>query len=145
MMKVGITNRCSDLPIPSRSTSQASGFDLRAAVDAAIILRPGERALIPTGISLAIPPGYEGQVRARSGLAVKQGIALVNAPGTIDADYRGEVQVILVNLGSQPFTISRGDRVAQLVIAPVAACELELVDSLDETLRGAGGFGSSGT
>ena len=100
--------------------------------------------MIPTGISVAIPPGYEGQVRPRSGLAARHGIALVNAPGTIDADYRGEIQVIAINLGSEDFAVSRGDRIAQLVIAPVLAVELDLVDDLDGTARGAGGFGSTG-
>ena len=143
-MKVSITNRCSDLPLPSKATSSAAGFDLRAAVDATITLRPGERRLVPTGISIAIPTGFEGQVRARSGLALKNGIALVNAPGTIDADYRGEIGVILINLSSEGFEIRRGDRIAQLVIAPVALCDLDLVEALPATTRGEGGFGSTG-
>ncbi|HUO84001.1 MAG TPA: dUTP diphosphatase [Thermoanaerobaculia bacterium] len=143
-MRIAITNRCEDLPIPSRASEHASGFDLRAAVDETIELASGERTLVPTGISIAIPPGFEGQVRARSGLAVRHGIALVNAPGTIDADYRGEIHVVLINHGQEPFTIQRGDRIAQLVIAPVVACSLERVDRLDETPRGEGGIGSTG-
>ncbi len=144
MIKVSVKNRCSDLDIPERASEHAAGFDLRAAVDQPLVLAPGERALVPTGISVAIPPGYEGQIRPRSGLAVRHGISLVNAPGTIDADYRGEVQVIAINLGSEPFTIARGDRIAQLVIAPVLAVVLEAVEELGETARGSGGFGSTG-
>jgi dUTP pyrophosphatase len=143
-MQIKITNRCPDLPLPERATPHASGVDLRAAVEADVSLSPGARALIPTGIRIAVPPGYEAQVRARSGLAVRNGIALVNAPGTIDADYRGEIQVILVNHGQEAFTIRRGDRIAQLVIVPVVLCELELADELPETERGDGGFGSTG-
>lgn len=144
MIRVRFTNRCPDLEVPRRASAHAAGFDLRAAVDEALVLAPGERKMIPTGISVAIPPGYEGQVRARSGLALKQGIALVNAPGTIDADYRGEIGVIMINLGAEPFLINRGDRIAQLVIAPVIDADLELVAVLDDTDRGSGGFGSSG-
>jgi dUTP pyrophosphatase len=144
VIKIAVKNRCTDLGLPARASEHAAGFDLRAAVDAPVVLRPGERTLIPTGISVAIPPGYEGQVRPRSGLAIRNGIALVNAPGTIDADYRGEVQVIAINLGAEAFTIARGDRIAQLVIAPVLDVALELVDDLAETARGAGGFGSTG-
>lgn len=129
---------------PTRATEHAAGFDLRAAVDAPLVLLPGARALVPTGISLAIPPSYEAQVRPRSGLAINHGIGVLNSPGTIDADYRGEVKVILINHGIEPFTISRGDRIAQLVIAALADCELELMESLPETPRGTGGFGSSG-
>jgi len=143
-LKIHIANRCPDLPLPERATSSSAGLDLRAAVDQGLELAPGQRATVPTGISVAIPPGFEGQVRARSGLAARHGIALVNAPGTIDADYRGEIQVILINLGDKPFSISRGDRIAQLVIAPVALCEWEPVESLHETGRGQGGFGSTG-
>lgn len=144
MIKVAVKNRCSDLDLPTRASEHAAGFDLRAAVDMPLILAPGERALVPTGISVAIPPGYEGQVRPRSGLAIRNGIALVNAPGTIDADYRGEVQVIAINLGQEPFTIARGDRIAQLVIAPVLDVALEAVEELGGTARGSGGFGSTG-
>lgn len=144
MIRIAVRNRCEDLALPARASEHAAGFDLRAAVDEPLRLAPGERAVIPTGISVAIPPGYEGQVRPRSGLAARHGIALVNAPGTIDADYRGEIQVIAINLGSEDFAVSRGDRIAQLVIAPVLAVELDLVDDLDGTARGAGGFGSTG-
>jgi dUTP pyrophosphatase len=144
VIKVAVKNRCSDLDLPTRASEHAAGFDLRAAVDQPLVLAPGERALVPTGISVAIPPGYEGQVRPRSGLAIRNGIGLVNAPGTIDADYRGEVQVIAINLGQHPFTIARGDRIAQLVIAPVLDVALEAVEELGGTVRGSGGFGSTG-
>ena len=144
-MKIAVRNRCPDLPLPSRASAEASGFDLRAAVDQTLTLAPGARAMVPTGITMAIPPGYEGQVRPRSGLAAKHGLALLNAPGTVDADYRGEIQVIVVNLGQEPLSIARGDRIAQLIIAPVIRCELEEVSELEETIRGAGGFGSTGT
>jgi dUTP pyrophosphatase len=133
-----------DLPLPERATPGSAGFDLRAAVSADLWLAPGARALVPTGIALAIPCGFEGQVRARSGLALRHGIAVPNAPGTIDSDYRGEVKVVLANLASEPFCIRRGDRIAQLVIAPVADAELELVSDLDDTERSSGGFGSTG-
>lgn len=122
----------------------AAGLDLSAALDAPIALAPGERALVPTGLAMAIPAGFEGQVRPRSGLAAKHGITCLNSPGTVDSDYRGEVKVILINLGHEPFSISPGDRIAQLVIAPVAQAGVELVDSLDDTGRGSGGFGSTG-
>jgi dUTP pyrophosphatase len=144
VIKIAVRNRCEDLALPVRASEHAAGFDLRAAVDEPLRLAPGERAVIPTGISVAIPPGYEGQVRPRSGLAARHGISLVNAPGTIDADYRGEIQVIAINLGSEHFAVNRGDRIAQLVVAPVLAVELDLVDDLDRTGRGAGGFGSTG-
>jgi dUTP pyrophosphatase len=134
-----------DLPLPSRSTSGSSGFDLHAAVHAELRIEPGGRALVPTGVRIALPPGCEAQVRPRSGLALRHGIVLPNAPGTIDSDYRGEIQVILLNAGSQPFTVQRGDRIAQLVVAPVLAAEWREVADLDETSRGAGGFGHSGT
>jgi dUTP pyrophosphatase len=133
-----------DLPLPSRATSGSSGFDLHAAVDTDQRIEPGSRALIPTGLRIAVPNGYEAQVRPRSGLALRHGIVLPNSPGTIDSDYRGEIRVILLNAGSEPFTLRRGDRIAQLVIAPVTAAELCLVDDLDETPRGAGGFGHTG-
>lgn len=132
-----------DLPLPSYATTGAAGLDLRAAVQETLIVGTGERVLVPTGFRIAVPTGYEAQVRPRSGLALQHGIVLPNAPGTIDSDYRGEVQVILWNAGPEPFRIARGDRIAQLVVAPVARVELEEVD-LDETLRGAGGFGSTG-
>jgi dUTP pyrophosphatase len=133
-----------DLPLPSPASPGSSGFDLRAALPETAILGPGERLLVPTGLILEIPPGWEGQVRPRSGLALRHGIGVVNAPGTIDSDYRGEVAVILINLGTAPFTIQRGDRIAQLVIAPVASVEWEEAESLEESDRGTGGFGSSG-
>lgn len=133
-----------DLPLPTYMTPGAAGLDLRAAIDAPVRLEAGERRLIPTGIRVAIPSGYEGQVRPRSGLAIRHGVTLLNAPGTIDSDYRGEVQVVLANLGTEPFTICRGERIAQMVIAPVARAQLVRVDALTETDRGAGGFGHTG-
>jgi dUTP pyrophosphatase len=134
------------LPLPAYETEHAAGMDLRAAVaeDAPLTLRPAERAAVPTGLAMAIPPGFEGQVRPRSGLALRAGVTCLNTPGTIDADYRGEVKVILINLGEADFIIRRGDRIAQLVIAPVTAAAWNEVASLDETGRGAGGFGSTG-
>lgn len=134
-----------DLPLPSYASHDAAGMDLCAAVDKSITLKPGERALVPTGIAIALPPRTEAQVRPRSGLAVKHGITVLNTPGTIDADYRGEVQVILINLGSEPFQITRGSRIAQMVIAPVVQATLVEVGELDHTPRGEGGFGSTGT
>ena len=135
-----------DLPLPSYATSGSAGMDLYAAVpkDAPQTLKPGERALISTGIHIALPAGFEAQVRPRSGLALRHGIAMVNSPGTIDSDYRGAVLVLLVNLGQLAVTLKRGDRIAQLVIAPVARAEWQPVDSLDDTERGNGGFGSTG-
>ena len=136
-----------DLPLPASASPGSAGLDLRAAVPAdieEIVLRPGERALIPTGLVLEIPPGWEGQVRPRSGLALRHGIGILNSPGTIDSDYRGEVGVILVNLGESPFPIRRGDRIAQLVFARVEPVEWEESESLAETGRGEGGFGSTG-
>jgi len=133
-----------DLPLPRRATPGSAGYDLCAAVDAALLLAPGERALVPTGFAIAVPEGYEAQVRPRSGLALRHGIVLPNAPGTIDSDYRGEVKVILQNLGDAPFTIRRGDRIAQLVIAAVARAEWDERSELDDTTRGEGGFGHSG-
>ena len=136
-----------DIPLPSRATPGSAGFDLRAAVDGNVTLQPGERVAIPTGLWLSMPPGFEGQVRPRSGLALKHGIAPINSPGTIDSDYRGELLVPLWNGGPDSYTVSRGDRVAQLIIAPVVAAEFEVVDAvadLDSTTRGADGFGSTG-
>ncbi len=130
------------LELPRYETAGAAGLDLRA--DEAFVLAPGERRLVPTGLALEIPPGHEGQVRARSGLAARHGVALVNAPGTVDSDYRGEVKVILVNLGQEAVSFARGDRVAQLVVAPVAHVEVELADDLSGSHRGEGGFGSTG-
>ncbi len=125
-------------------TQQAAGMDLRAAVSEPITLSSGAFAVVPTGIRVAIPPGFEGQVRPRSGLAARHGIGLVNSPGTIDADYRGEVCVVLINQGREPFVVSRGDRIAQLVIAPVARATIQLAEELDDTDRGSGGFGHTG-
>lgn len=135
-----------DLPLPAYETADAAGMDLRAAVpeEEPIVLRPGARFPVPTGLSMAIPSGFEGQVRPRSGLALKSGVTCLNTPGTVDADYRGEVKVILINLGEEDFTIRRGDRIAQMVIAPVIQSAWAEVESLDETARGAGGFGSTG-
>lgn len=134
------------LPSPAYESEGAAGMDLRAALPdgEALTLASGETALVPTGLSLQIPPGFEGQVRPRSGLAAKHGVTVLNAPGTIDSDYRGEVKVILINHGSAPFVIVRGDRIAQLVIAPVTRAVLADAASLDETARGSGGFGSTG-
>jgi dUTP pyrophosphatase len=134
-----------DLPIPAQATPGSAGFDLRACVERETTLAPGARALVPTGFAIAIPPGYEGQVRPRSGVALRQGLTMLNTPGTIDSDYRGEVAVVAVNLGQEPVTIRRGDRIAQLVIAPVADVRLEETRELPGTGRGAGGFGHTGT
>ncbi len=133
-----------DLPLPSYETTQAAGMDLRAALEEDITLKPGERFLIPTGLRMALPAGFEAQIRPRSGLAIKHGISMVNSPGTIDADYRGEVKIILINHGQEPFSISYGDRIAQMVIAPVVQAVVEEVSELSETDRGSGGFGSTG-
>ena len=133
-----------DLPIPAYATAGAAGFDLRAAIDAPAVLAPGERLLVPTGFACAVPHGYELQIRPRSGLAVKHGIGLANSPGTVDSDYRGPLMVCLINLGAESFTISRGDRIAQAVVAPAPQVPLIEVDELDETTRGESGFGSTG-
>ena len=133
------------LPLPRYMTNSAAGMDLFADVPADVLLGPGERRLVPTGLALAIPAGFEGQVRPRSGLAQRDGVTVLNAPGTIDADYRGEVQVLLVNLGTAPVAVRRGDRIAQLVIAPVVRAGLREVAALAPSARGAGGFGSTGT
>jgi len=134
------------LPLPRAQTDGAAGMDLVAALpeDAPVTLAPGARAAVPTGLELAIPRGYEGQVRPRSGLAIKHGLTVVNAPGTVDSDYRGEIKVLLINLGDEPVNIARGERIAQLVIAPVTVADLITVEKLDETTRGIGGFGSTG-
>ncbi|HOQ91167.1 MAG TPA: dUTP diphosphatase [Candidatus Hydrogenedentes bacterium] len=134
-----------DLPLPAYATEHAAGMDLRAAVREPLEILPGGRALVPTGIRIALPMGYEAQVRPRSGLALRHGIILPNSPGTIDADYRGEIAVILMNLGEAPFVIQRGDRIAQLVVAPCCRIAWRAVPNLDETPRGAGGFGHTGT
>lgn len=133
------------LDLPAYETADAAGMDVRAAIDADLTLAPGERAAVPTGLGMAIPPGYEVQVRPRSGLAFKHGLTVINAPGTIDADYRGEVKVLLVNLGAEPITITRGMRIAQFVPAPVTRAAWGLADAIGDTARGAGGFGSTGT
>ncbi len=132
------------LPLPDYATEHSAGLDLLAAVEADAILQPGERRLIPSGIAIALPPGYEAQIRPRSGLALKHGITVLNAPGTIDADYRGEIGVILINLGRGPFTVARGSRIAQMVIAPHARAAWRPVETLSESARGEGGFGSTG-
>jgi len=134
-----------DLPLPEYATRDSAGMDLLAAVDGDRTLAPGKRMLVPTGLAIALPPGYEAQVRPRSGLALKNGITVLNSPGTVDADYRGEVGVILANLGDEPFVITRGMRIAQMVIAPVTRLVWAEVAELSDSARGAGGFGSTGT
>lgn len=133
------------LPLPGYATAGSAGVDLAAAVESTLVLPPGDRIDVPTGLAVALPQGWEGQVRPRSGLALKYGITILNSPGTIDADYRGEIRVILANLGTTPFTVARGERIAQLVIAPVSRAEWQVVTELPQTGRGAGGFGSTGT
>ncbi|MBP3714483.1 MAG: dUTP diphosphatase [Phocaeicola sp.] len=142
-MKVQIINQ-SKHPLPQYATEQSAGVDLRANLDEPVVMKPLERCLIPTGLYISLPKGFEAQVRPRSGLAIKHGIGVLNSPGTIDADYRGEIRVILVNLSSEPFTIQDGERIAQMVIARHEQVEWEQVDVLDETERGAGGFGHTG-
>jgi len=146
LIRVRVLPHGEGLDLPQYETALAAGMDLRAAVPEhdPVTLAPGMRAAIPTGLAMAIPPGFEGQVRPRSGLALRHGIGCVNAPGTVDADYRGELKVILINHGQEAFTIRRGERIAQLVIAPVVQAALEVSDALDDTDRGAGGFGSTG-
>ncbi len=134
-----------DLPLPRYETAQSAGLDLLAAVDAPLRLAPGARALVPTGLAIALPAGTEAQIRPRSGLALKHGVTCLNTPGTIDADYRGEVKVLLINHGEAAFTVERGTRIAQMVVAPVAQAVWRPVASLEQTQRGAGGFGSTGT
>jgi dUTP pyrophosphatase len=134
-----------DLPLPTYATAEAAGMDLCAAVKADVVLMPGARAIIPTGCVIALPPGYEAQVRPRSGLAAKTGVTVLNTPGTIDADYRGEIGVILINHGAEPFTITRGARIAQMVVAAHAHVQWREATELNDTARGAGGFGSTGT
>jgi dUTP pyrophosphatase len=135
-----------DLPLPSPQSADAAGLDLIAAVpeNAPMVLAPGERGLVPTGLAITLPRGFEAQVRPRSGLAVRHGITVLNAPGTIDADYRGEIMVILINLGAEPFTVTRGMRIAQFTIAPVVRANIAEVTELEPTARGSGGFGSTG-
>ena len=136
--------RREDTPLPAAQTALSAGMDLSAEIDEPVVLAPGQRRLIPTGLAIALPPGFEAQVRPRSGLALKHGLTVLNAPGTIDADYRGEVSVLLINHGEQPFEITRHLRIAQLVVARVEAVTLTVVKSLDVTERGAGGYGSTG-
>jgi dUTP pyrophosphatase len=145
-ISVGITREpgTEDIPLPSYETEWAAGMDLRAAVTEPMVLHPGERAMVPTGLRIAIPHGFEAQARPRSGLAIRHGIGMINAPGTIDSDYRGEVRVLLINHGQEPFTIQRGDRIAQIVFAPVVRAEWAVCDSLEATERGDGGFGHTG-
>jgi dUTP pyrophosphatase len=143
-LRVERLDHAAGLQLPEYQTPGSSGMDLRAAVGEAAVIESGCRALIPTGLRIEIPAGYEGQVRTRSGLAASRGVAVLNSPGTIDADYRGEVKVILINLGSEPYRIERGARIAQMVIQPVVRARLFETDDLGETARGAGGFGSSG-
>ena len=143
-VKLKVLPHGSGLPLPGYATADAAGVDLAAALEAPLTLAPGERKDVPTGIALALPAGWEGQLRPRSGLALKHGITILNSPGTIDADYRGEIRVVLANLGSAPVTIARGERIAQLVIAPVSRAEWQVVTELPPSARGAGGFGSTG-
>ena len=133
-----------DLPLPQYMSDGAAGMDLFAAVDEDLTILPQEAALVPTGLAVAIPPGFEGQIRARSGLAITHGLAVINAPGTIDSDYRGEIRVALINLGKRPFTIHRGDRIAQMIISRVYRAQWDLMEELDETDRNEGGFGHTG-
>jgi dUTP pyrophosphatase len=133
-----------DLPLPSYQSDEAAGMDLMADNDAPLHLRPGERVLVPTGLAVEIPSGFEAQIRPRSGLALRHGVTLLNSPGTIDADYRGEVQVLLVNLGATDFTVRRGDRIAQMIVSPVTRAEWREVEELGKTARGGGGFGHTG-
>lgn len=144
-LKVKRLDNNPDLPLPSYQSGGSSGLDLRAAVVKEVTLRPGEIMLIPTGLSISLPKGYEAQIRPRSGLALRYGLGLVNSPGTIDADYRGEVGVIAINWGRKPLTIRRGERIAQVVVSRVSRARVEEVDELDVTGRGEGGFGHSGT
>ncbi len=133
-----------DLPLPAYATPDSAGLDLLAAIPEPIVLQPGERRLVPTGLAIALPPGFEAQVRPRSGLALKHGVTLPNTPGTIDSDYRGPLGVIMINLGAQPYTVTHGERIAQAVIAPVIRASYVIAGTLDQTARGSGGFGSTG-
>lgn len=144
-VKIKIMENGEGLPIPTYATAQSAGMDLFSATDGELVIKPGERLLVPTGISIALPADYEAQIRPRSGLALKNGLTVLNTPGTIDADYRGEIKVIMINLSKEPFIIPRGMRIAQMIIAPVTRANLIAVATLDETARGEGGFGSTGT
>ena len=143
-LRVQRLSHAADMPLPKQASPGSAGLDLRAAVSEDLLLAPGERTLVPTGLVLELPRGWEGQVRPRSGLAIRNGISLLNSPGTIDSDYRGEVKVVLANLGGEPFTIRRGDRIAQLVVAPVSRVEVLEASEVSTTDRGSGGFGSTG-
>jgi dUTP pyrophosphatase len=143
-VKIKMLSGSEGLQPPSYETAHSAGMDIRAAVTDSVVLKPGERQLIPTGFAMALPPGFEAQIRPRSGLAIKHGITMLNSPGTIDSDYRGEVKVIAVNHGSEPYTVNRGDRIAQMIIAPVVQARMIQTESLDNTDRGDGGFGSTG-
>lgn len=143
-LRVQRLSHAADLPLPEQASAGSAGLDLRAAVFEDLLLAPGERTLVPTGLVLELPRGWEGQVRPRSGLAIRNGISLLNSPGTIDSDYRGEVKVVLANLGGEPFTIRRGDRIAQLVVAPVSRVDVLEASEVGSTERGSGGFGSTG-
>lgn len=134
-----------DLPLPAYATEQSAGMDLCAAIDEDIVIEAGKRAIVPTGLAIALPAGFEAQIRARSGLAAKHGVTVLNSPGTIDADYRGEIKIILANLGDEPFKIERGMRIAQMIVAKHETVTWDVVENLDDTARGTGGFGSTGT
>ncbi|MBI1326870.1 MAG: dUTP diphosphatase [Alphaproteobacteria bacterium] len=144
-LPVQVLPHAKDLPLPAYATAQSAGVDLYAAIEEPVIVKQGERAMVPTGLAIALPAGYEAQVRPRSGLAAKNGVTVLNSPGTIDADYRGEIKVILINHGPEEFLIVRGSRIAQMVIAKYEILEWKTVETLDETSRGSGGFGSTGT
>ena len=145
MIKILIKRLSKEVSLPKYETSGSSGMDLSANIDAKINIEPGKTAIIPTGLALSIPKGFEVQIRPRSGLAAKQKISVLNTPGTIDSDYRGEIKVILINLGQEPFKVEKGLRIAQMVVCPVVQAQLKEVDDLNETKRGKGGFGSTGT
>jgi len=144
LLEIEILPGNEDLGLPAYATEGSAGLDLKAALPEPLVLAPGERGVVPTGLRMAIPKGFEGCVRPRSGLAMKQGLTLTNSPGTIDSDYRGEVKILIINLGQEPVSLKRGDRVAQLLISPVAQAQIRQVRSLDETVRGGGGFGHTG-
>ena len=144
VLKIEVLPGQEDLGLPAYATEGAAGLDLKAALSDPLTLKPGERGIVPTGLKMAIPPGFEGCVRPRSGLAMKQGLTLTNAPGTIDSDYRGEVKVLVINLGQEPVVLKRGDRIAQLLISPVAQAQVIKVEQVDDTVRGTGGFGHTG-
>jgi dUTP pyrophosphatase len=145
LLEIEILPGNEDIGLPAYATDGSAGMDLKAALTDELVLKPGERGVVPTGLRMAIPQGFEGCVRPRSGLAMKQGLTLTNAPGTIDSDYRGEVKILVINLGKEPVTLKRGDRVAQLLISPVAKAHIRQARNLDDTTRGAGGFGHTGT